>query len=531
MRLKIDGAFDRLRDGHFKNFITWITTHRSITIVFACSLLAISAMMVNTGIVKFNPDMDIEFNNVELRVRFHDDISEEEQKEYGQHLSSTLTSLKEEHPSLMKQHIFVQDTDRGFIYVYLDLVEKDVRIPDFSNAQMIEHWKSLIKPNEIVREITSSSDSNSESSSSTNFVSFRVQSDKMSNLRSAVSDIKQALAEETYLSDITDNFRERTFQINVKANPLAESLGMNDQYLSAQSAQWLNTLKLMDISRGVTKSAINIGIDQDERKELDLINRLPITAPDGSIYTLAQLTEQERDVTIAGFRIFNGQISADVYARITDENLKVTDVSDSLIRRVITPIMVRHNVTSELAGSGNDIEEVIDAMKTAIPIAIGLIYLILAWIFQSWVWPMAVVAAIPFAMTGSIFGHWVMGADFTFLSILGLFGVAGIVVNDSIILIDRFRQLLEQGMAKHEAIVATACQRFRAVLLTSITTVIGLVPILFETSVQAQIVKTMAISLAFGLLYGTFVVLVLTPCLMSFVRAKKTKKEQLAYSQ
>jgi len=218
-------------------------------------------------------------------------------------------------------------------------------------------------------------------------------------------------------------------------------------------------------------------------------------------------------------------MSAKVSARIIDENLNVADVSKALLTTIVEPIKTQYGVNTKFSGGAKSVQELLNALKTAVPVALLLIYLILAWVFQSWVWPLAVVIAIPFSMTGAVFGHWVMGVDFSFLSVLGLFGVAGIVVNDSIILIDRFRQLIESGMGKVEAIVEASCQRFRAVLLTSITTVIGLVPILFESSVQAQIVKTMAISLAFGLLYGTLVVLVITPCVISFMRVKHLAKQ------
>jgi multidrug efflux pump subunit AcrB len=114
------------------------------------------------------------------------------------------------------------------------------------------------------------------------------------------------------------------------------------------------------------------------------------------------------------------------------------------------------------------------------------------------------------------------------MSALGLFGLAGIVVNDSIILIDRFRQLLDEISDVREAVIEAACQRFRAVLLTTITTMVGLIPLLFETSVEAQIIKTMAISLVFGLAYGTVVVLVITPSLMTLVRRRRKKEDDAA---
>ncbi len=144
-----------------------------------------------------------------------------------------------------------------------------------------------------------------------------------------------------------------------------------------------------------------------------------------------------------------------------------------------------------------------------------MIYLVLAWVFASYGWPILVMMIIPFGITGAILGHWAMGMNLTLLSIFGLFGLSGIVVNDSIILVTFYRQLREQGMAINRALEEAACQRLRAVLLTSLTTVAGLTPLLFETSRQAQFLIPMALSIASGLAFATLLILFLLPSLLS----------------
>jgi multidrug efflux pump subunit AcrB len=144
-----------------------------------------------------------------------------------------------------------------------------------------------------------------------------------------------------------------------------------------------------------------------------------------------------------------------------------------------------------------------------------MIYLVLAWVFASYGWPLVVMSVIPFGLVGAVVGHWLMGIDLTILSLFGLFGLSGIVVNDSIIVVIFFRQLRAQGMVTQEAIVEAACQRLRAVLLTSLTTIAGLTPLLFETSLQAQFLIPMAVSISFGLAFATVLVLLIVPTLLS----------------
>jgi len=143
-----------------------------------------------------------------------------------------------------------------------------------------------------------------------------------------------------------------------------------------------------------------------------------------------------------------------------------------------------------------------------------MIYLVLSWVFGSYGWPLILMFIIPFAAVGAIWGHVALGIDLTLLSLFGLFGLSGIVVNDSIILVVFYRDLRIKGMQAREAVIEAACQRLRAVLLTSLTTVAGLTPLLFETSLQAQFLIPMATSMAFGLAFATLLVLFLVPSLL-----------------
>ncbi len=147
--------------------------------------------------------------------------------------------------------------------------------------------------------------------------------------------------------------------------------------------------------------------------------------------------------------------------------------------------------------------------------ALAMIYLVLAWLFNSYGWPLVVMAAIPFGLIGAILGHWLLNIDLTILSLFGFFGLSGIVVNDSIILVSFYKQLRESGLETKTAIVEAAGQRLRAVLLTSLTTIAGLTPLLFETSLQAQFLIPMAVSISFGLAFATVLVLVVIPAMLS----------------
>ena len=153
-----------------------------------------------------------------------------------------------------------------------------------------------------------------------------------------------------------------------------------------------------------------------------------------------------------------------------------------------------------------------------------MIYIILSWVFSSYSWPFAVLIAIPLGLTGAIGGHWLMGLDLTVLSLFGFFGLSGIVINDSIVLVDTYRRLIDTGEDHMEAIIKASCLRFRAVLLTSLTTIAGLTPILFETSPQAQFLIPMATTIVFGLAYGTVLVLMIVPSVLSLIERTRSQR-------
>jgi multidrug efflux pump subunit AcrB len=173
------------------------------------------------------------------------------------------------------------------------------------------------------------------------------------------------------------------------------------------------------------------------------------------------------------------------------------------------------------------LNQTIADMKTGLLIGVALMYVILAWVFSSWSLPLIVMAIIPFALVGALLGHWLMGLQLTVLSLFGLFGLAGIVVNNAIILVSFYNQQREKGLGINEALNEAAVQRVRAVLLTSLTTIGGLLPLLFETSLQAQFLIPMATSIAFGLGLSTFLVLLVIPALLSLLEQFREWRAQL----
>jgi multidrug efflux pump subunit AcrB len=203
-------------------------------------------------------------------------------------------------------------------------------------------------------------------------------------------------------------------------------------------------------------------------------------------------------------------ITGDVDPAVANANAIV----DELNATTLPALRSKYGVDFSFEGRQADQGETLSDMRNGALVALVMIYLVLAGVFGSYGWPLVVMFIIPFGLVGAVWGHVLMGLDLTILSLFGLFGLAGIVVNDSIILVVFYKALRQKGMQVKQAVVEAACQRLRAVLLTSLTTIAGLTPLLFETSLQAQFLIPMATSIAFGLAFATLLVLVLVPCLL-----------------
>lgn len=198
------------------------------------------------------------------------------------------------------------------------------------------------------------------------------------------------------------------------------------------------------------------------------------------------------------------------------------------VRETVLPqINQRYGLSSDVGGNNLRNQQLLETMQMGGMLTLIFIYLILAWSFSSYVWPLAVLIAIPLGLTGAIAGHWVMGVDLGMMSMLAFFALTGVVVNDSIVLVSFLRRELEAGKALVDAVSSAALSRFRAVCLTSLTTVAGLSPLMFEQFSLAIYMVPIAITLVFGLAFATLLVLLVVPALIVMIERIKNRLGRL----
>jgi multidrug efflux pump subunit AcrB len=303
-------------------------------------------------------------------------------------------------------------------------------------------------------------------------------------------------------------------QLVYRLTPLGESLGLSVTEVGRQLRAAFDGELAQIFNEGDEEVEVRVMLPDDERHRMRALEDFRLFLPDGRTAPLSSVVTFEERRGFEALRHADGLLAVTVYADVNRRLANANAIRAQLGEEVLPELATRHGLDWAYTGRAEDQRETAEDMRRGALLALAMIYIVLAWVFGSYGWPLVVMAIIPFGLVGALFGHYLMGITPTILSMFGLFALSGIVVNDSIILVVFYKHLREKGMAVREAIVEATCQRLRAVLLTSLTTIAGLLPLLFETSLQAQFLIPMAVSISFGLAFATFLVLLLVPSLL-----------------
>jgi multidrug efflux pump subunit AcrB len=298
-------------------------------------------------------------------------------------------------------------------------------------------------------------------------------------------------------------------------SPAGESLGLSISDIGSQLRAAYDGIILQRFQQGADEVEVRLQLTESEQRRLDSLLHLPIKLPSGEFVALETVANWRSAQGFENLRHFNGRLSVDVSADVNPGLNNTAEIVSDLQQFTLPALASKYGIKYSVEGRSASQRETFADMRLGAIIALVLMYLVLAWVFSSYGWPIIVMLTIPLGLTGAVLGHWIMDMNLTILSMFGFFGLSGIVVNDSIILVIFYRQIRERGLPIYQALEEAACQRLRAVLLTSLTTIAGLTPLLFETSRQAQFLIPMAVSIAFGLAFATLLILLVVPAALS----------------
>jgi len=266
---------------------------------------------------------------------------------------------------------------------------------------------------------------------------------------------------------------------------------------------------------GSDEIEVRVRLPRQERDSLALLERFTVRAPGGEWVPLSTVARWSTRQGFEALRHADSQLAVEVTASINSAVANSNEILGVLADQVMPELARKYGLTWSFEGRAADQRETMADMRMGMILGLALIFIVLAWVFGHYGWPIIIMLAIPFGLVGAVAGHWITGIDLTILSLFGLFGLSGIVVNGAIVLVEFYRRERAQGMAVREALINAACLRLRAILLTSLTTIGGLSSLMLETSLQAQFLIPMATSITFGLMVTTVVALLWLPAMLS----------------
>jgi multidrug efflux pump subunit AcrB len=522
---RFNKAFIAFRDNQFHRFLERVHKQRYSAITGSICVLFLSITMLATGRVPFEffptPETDIVFANFAFspgtsRERSKEMLAEIERAAFaaedrltdgkrGLIVHAVASVATTEGRDLEKK--VGGDHMGGYFIEFIPSDQRDVRNRDFFTA-----WEEELRPMSGIENLVMFE--RSDGGPPGKDIDIRIYGNDLHSLKAAALEIREVLRNIPGPIAIEDNLPWGKQEILLELTPAGRSMGFTTESVAQQVRYAFEGLIAKRFSRDEEEVIVRVMLPK-ERANMNSIREFYVSPPQGRLTPVTEVVNLKSRVGFAQIRHQDGVRQVAVTADV-DSQVNTSSEILALFQKQFAPdIMRRHDVEISFKGRAEEQAEAAGDIRNAALVAFATMYIILAWVFSSYRAPLVVLSIIPFALIGAVVGHYVMGLNMNMLSLQALVGLTGVMINDSIILVSAIRRLLHEGKAMHEAIIEGTKDRLRPVCLTTITTVGGLTPLLFENSMQAQFVQPMAATIVFGMLVSPFLVLIFIPSLLS----------------
>jgi len=390
--------------------------------------------------------------------------------------------------------------------VQIEVVPSEHR--DVTVAELTRRWRERTGQIPGTDELTFSSTIMSAGAP----ISIELRGDDLDVLRGVAASVREDLGRRPGVFDVTDSFRGGKQELELEILPAAEALGLSAADLGRQVRQAFYGHEVQRVQRGREDVPVMVRYPAQDRHSLGDLEQMHIRTADGHPVPFSLVARAQRVEGPSAIRRSDRKrvvtVTADVDTRVTNANEINAALRAGLLARIQSEVP---GIEIDLSGEQREQTEFLDSLERGWFVALLVIYALLAAPLRSYVQPLIIMAAIPFGLVGAVWGHVLLGYDFSMFSLIGVVALSGVVVNDSLVLVDYVNQRRALGESLETAIRTAGVARFRAILLTSATTFAGLTPLMLETSVQSRMLIPMAISLAFGVVFATAITLVLVP--------------------
>ncbi|MBT7616303.1 MAG: efflux RND transporter permease subunit [Calditrichaeota bacterium] len=528
-RSKVDILVRWLIDKTYVKTLRWVQHNRYTTLTIALAVLLSTVGFIKGGYIKFimMPKIDADWITVNVEMSPGTPYPEtktviEQIHQSGMELISEIDQSRADGESDLL-HIYtaigsqVTETGphmRGTLFSsnigqvqmrFKSAEERELDIREFTNS-----WRDKIGPIPNLERLSISA----ELMGGAPAIDIQLAHDNYEILLKAIDRVKDELSGYAGLEEIDDSYSEGKRELRLKLKPEASLLGITETDLAMQVRGAFYGSEALRIQRGRNEVRVMVRYPEYERQDLSSVEEMRFRTPSGVEIPFAQAAyvSETRGYSVVNRtdrkRVIN--VRAKVNTRIANAEEILADLTPRLLDKMV---LEYPGLSYDLEGEARDRKESMGSLMRGFILAMFVIFALLAIPFRSFTQPFIVMSAIPFGIVGALIGHLVLGYDLSMISIFGIVALAGIVVNDSLVMIDFINRNKEEGLTVREAIIESGKRRFRPIILTSLTTFFGLMPMMLERSIQAKFLVPMAISLGFGVLFATVITLVLIPAL------------------
>jgi multidrug efflux pump subunit AcrB len=544
---------ERFTSDRFTNWVTGSVKYRYITVAVALAIFLVTLGWIAGGYIKivfFDP---VEADNMVAtlvmpmgtpvdrtqqivariedaaeQVRQHVDVNRPGRPSIIKHIATTIGDQPASRNGGPVRGIGGV-TDSHLAEVNIELLGAEER-QGISSAELKNQWRDLVGEIPGVSSLTFFS----EIMSTGEPVNVELSHQDFDVLLNAVEQLKARLREYRGVSDIADSFEEGKAELKLNLKDEARNLGLTLADLARQVRQGFYGEEAQRIQRGRDDIRVMVRYPEDQRTSLADVENIRIRLPDGTEVPFKQVADVDYGRGYATISRAERRRVVNVTADVDETRANAREINADLAARILPRLIQEYpGLQHRFAGEERERNESFGSLLVTFPLALLAVYALLAVQFKSYLQPLIVMSAIPFGIVGAVIGHIIMGFVFmttfnlSLLSMLGITALAGVVVNDSLILIDLINRERKEEIALAKIVRDAAARRFRPIMLTTLTTFFGLVPMMLERSLQARFLIPMAISLAFGVMFATMITLFLVPSLYMILEDVKDRVRSL----
>jgi multidrug efflux pump subunit AcrB len=523
----------------YRPLLRWALTWRYLTLSIGISVLLLTVGLVGGRWVLFTFFPNVEADNAVAYVSMPQgtpaDVTAESVQRIEASARTVLAEIEAETGAPVVRHVMASVGEQPFRLlqgsgtdmsrsvgahlgeVNIELVPSEER--RVTSADVMRRWRAATGqiPGAVELVFSSTLVASGEP------INVQLQGPDIARLRHAAERLKTELATYPGVADITDSFRGGKQELELTILPSAELLGLTMSDLGRQVRQAFYGEEAQRIQRGRDEVKVMVRYPAEQRRSLGDIESMRIRTADGQEVPFQSVARVDRGVGFASIRRSNRERIINVTADVDAARANANEVVDSLRETFLPQMRLSFpNVSYTFEGEQREQAETLGALGRGFLIALLAVFGLLAVPLASYVQPFIIMTAIPFGLVGAVWGHLLMGRDLSMFSVIGIVALAGVVVNDSLVLVNYVNEHREEGIPASKSVCEAGAARFRPILLTSLTTFAGLTPLMLERSVQAQLLIPMAISLAFGVLFATMITLILVPALYLIIEDAKS---------